>query len=225
MPVAENLKRVLVAVAQAEMNAGRKKDSVKLIAVSKKQSLEKMTEAYAAGQRDFAENYLQEALAKIAEMTFDDIVWHFIGHVQSNKTRLIAENFAWVHGVDSEKIARRLSEQRPATLPPLNICIQVNIDHEANKDGVLPARVEMLALKIAALPNLKLRGLMAIPKPGFTDQPRSAFMRLADLQQTLIGHGLVVDTLSMGMSGDFPAAIAAGSTMVRVGTAIFGSRE
>jgi pyridoxal phosphate enzyme (YggS family) len=199
--------------------------TVQLLAASKSQSIEKIREAYLAGLRDFGENYLQEALTKIEAAHDLAITWHFIGPIQSNKTRKIAENFAWVHSVDSEKIAKRLNDQRPLTLPALNICIEVNISHENAKSGVAINEVRALAEYCLTLPHLKLRGLMAIPAeyPTFAEQ-RQAFHQLAELQRDLIQHGIPLDTLSMGMSQDFEAAIAEGATFVRIGTALFGKR-
>jgi pyridoxal phosphate enzyme (YggS family) len=186
-------------------------------------------EAAEVGQRAFGENYLQEALEKqqAVQALRPDLLleWHFIGPIQSNKTRPVAEHFAWAHAVDREKIARRLSEQRPAYLPPLNVCLQVNVSGEASKSGVSPQDLPALAQTVATLPNLRLRGLMAIPEPAddFESQ-RKPFALLRGLQQDLASVGIVTDTLSMGMSADLAAAIAEGATMVRIGTAIFGKR-
>jgi len=185
-------------------------------------------EAHAAGQRAFGENYLQEALDKIAALKdrAPDIEWHFIGPIQSNKTRPIAENFAWVHSVDRLKIAQRLSEQRPAALAPLNICIQVNVSGEASKSGCAPQDLPALAHAVAALPGLRLRGLMAIPEPASSEaEQRRPLRQLRELAEQLRAEGLALDTLSMGMSADLAAAIAEGATMVRIGTAIFGERH
>ena len=185
--------------------------------------LQAVREAYAAGMQDFGENYLQEALGKQAELTDLPLSWHFIGPIQSNKTRAIAENFAWVHSVDRLKIAQRLSEQRPADLPPLNICIQVNVSGEASKSGCTPADLPALANAISALPRLELRGLMAIPEPTEDRAAQdAAFAALRDLQNSL---NLPLDTLSMGMSHDLESAIAQGATWVRIGTALFGARD
>ncbi|MGB8434825.1 MAG: YggS family pyridoxal phosphate-dependent enzyme, partial [Burkholderiales bacterium] len=181
--------------------------------------------ACAAGQRDFGESYAQEALAKIAALADLDLTWHFIGPVQSNKTRPIAESFAWVHTVDRLKVAERLAAQRPAAMPALQVCIEVNVSGEATKAGVTPDEVRPLATAVSRLPRLKLRGLMAIPAP--TADPvlqRGHFGSLRALRDALNRDGFALDTLSMGMSDDFEAAIASGSTMVRVGTAIFGPR-
>lgn len=193
-----------------------------LLAVSKKHSSAAIHELYQLGQRDFGESYWQEADAKLNALSDLNIVWHFIGPLQSNKTRPIAEHFAWVHSVDREKIARRLSEQRPDHLPDLKICLQVNIDREETKAGVLPEHALALAKQVTALPKLKLAGLMCIPAK--TD-PAEAFQRMAGLQAELKQAGLSADTLSMGMSDDLELAIAEGSTMLRIGTALFGERE
>ncbi len=198
-----------------------------LLAVSKTHPAAAIRDLFTLGQRAFGENYWQEAQEKMAALADLPIEWHYIGPLQSNKTRPIAEHFSWVHGVEREKIARRLSEQRPAHLPPLNICLQVNLDGEASKSGVAPDDVLALALAVRDLPQLHLRGLMCIPAPrdDFTQQ-RATFRRLADLLHTLQGAGINgLDTLSMGMSDDLEAAIAEGSTLVRVGTAIFGERD
>lgn len=201
----------------------RDASSIHLLAVSKTKPAPAVREAYAAGMRDFGENYLQEALGKQAELTDLPLSWHFIGPIQSNKTRAIAENFAWVHSVDRLKIAQRLSEQRPADLPPLNICIQVNVSGEASKSGCTPADLPDLANAISALPRLKLRGLMAIPEPTEDRAAQdAAFAAVRDLQNSL---NLPLDTLSMGMSHDLESAIAQGATWVRIGTALFGARD
>jgi pyridoxal phosphate enzyme (YggS family) len=221
--ITSNWQAVHAAIAAAARAAGRDPAAVDLLAVSKTFPATAVREAYAAGQRAFGENYVQEAVEKMAELADLPIEWHFIGPIQSNKTRSIAEHFAWVHGVDRPKVAARLSEQRPAGLPPLNICLQVNISGEDSKSGVRPGEVEALALAIAGLPNLRLRGLMAIPASGETE--RAPFARMRELQQQLNAHGLRLDTLSMGMSHDFAAAIHEGATLVRVGTAIFGQRN
>lgn len=212
-------------IASACAQAARAPDSVQLVAVSKTFPAAAIAEAAAAGQRHFGENYLQESLPKLQQLSGQGLVWHFIGPVQSNKTRPIAEHFDWVHAVEREKIARRLSEQRPATLPPLNICIEVNVSGEATKSGVAPQEVAALAHAINSLPRLKLRGLMAIPEPTEdADLQRRRFALLRELKEALVREGLALDTLSMGMSADLEAAIAEGATMVRVGTAIFGER-
>ena len=197
-----------------------------LLAVSKTKPAAEIVAVAVAGQRHFGENYLQEALEKIEVLKNLDLDWHFIGPIQSNKTRRIAENFNWVHSVDRLKIAQRLSEQRPDTLPPLNICLEVNISREPSKHGLNIEELSCIIPKVASLPRLSLRGLMAIPAPskGFTAQ-RLPYARLRKLQEELIAQGMQLDTLSMGMSDDLEAAIAEGTTIVRVGTAIFGPRE
>jgi pyridoxal phosphate enzyme (YggS family) len=196
---------------------------VGLLAVSKTKPASDLREAFSAGLRDFGENYLQEALGKQTELSDLPLIWHFIGPIQSNKTRAIAENFAWVHSVDRLKIAQRLSEQRPADLPPLNVCIQVNVSGEASKSGCAPEDLPALAQAIIALPNLRLRGLMAIPEPtDDSDEQNAAFAAVRTLQDQL---NLPLDTLSMGMSHDLEAAIAQGATWVRIGTALFGARN
>jgi pyridoxal phosphate enzyme (YggS family) len=221
----KNLNDIHASIASAANASGRAADSTMLLAVSKKKPASDIRLAYACGQRDFGENYLQEALQKMQELQDLDINWHFIGAIQSNKTRSIAEAFDWVHCVDRLKIAKRLSEQRPATLAPLNICIQVNLDHEASKAGIDLSELNELAMPIAALPGIRLRGLMAIPAPraDYSGQCE-AFARLAEALESLRQQGLDCDTLSMGMTQDMDAAIAQGSTLVRIGTAIFGER-
>jgi pyridoxal phosphate enzyme (YggS family) len=181
--------------------------------------------AHSAGQRVFGESYAQEALEKIAVLQDLDIVWHFIGPLQSNKTKLIAENFAWVHSVEREKIAQRLSDQRPANVAPLNLCLQVNVSGEASKSGATPAEIPALAQAVARLPKIKLRGLMAIPEPTTDNAVQHAqFRLLRELYDQLNAQGYALDTLSMGMSGDLEAAIQEGATLVRIGSAIFGER-
>ena len=221
------LKTVLNRIAQACAAAGRPIDSVTLLAVSKTFAAEAVREAYAAGQRQFGENYVQEALDKIAALADlrAQIEWHLIGPLQSNKTRPVAAAFDWVHSVDRLKIAQRLSEQRPAELPPLQLCLQVNISGEASKSGLLPADVLAVARAVAVLPRLRLRGLMAIPEPaGDEAAQRAPHRALRELLAALNDSGLGLDTLSMGMSADLEAAVAEGATIVRVGTAIFGGR-
>jgi len=223
--IASNLQAVRDAMAAATAEAGRAPDDVNLLAVSKTFAPEAIREAYGGGQTRFAESYLQEALHKIAALHDLQIEWHFIGPIQSNKTRAIAEHFGWVHSVDRLKIAERLSAQRPAHLPPLQICLQVNIGGEDSKSGVPPGAAAQLAKAVALLPRLKLRGLMAIPEPSDdVGAQRRAFAQLRELFEQLNRQYLQLDTLSMGMSHDFAAAIAEGATMVRVGTAIFGDR-
>jgi len=229
--IAENLQAVTNTIAAAAQQAGRAPDSVQLLAVSKTFGADAVLAAMQAGQRTFGENYLQEALDKMAAVAaataMPDQVpeWHFIGPIQSNKTRPIAEHFSWVHTVEREKIAARLSEQRPDGMAPLNICLQVNISGEASKSGVAPADLPALAAAVARLPRLRLRGLMAIPEPVDDEaRQRAAFAQLRELAEQLRGTGLALDTLSMGMSADLRAAIVEGATIVRVGSAIFGAR-
>lgn len=206
--------------------AKRTPESVQLLAVSKTFPVEDIRAAHEAGQTAFGESYAQEALEKIAALAGLGLEWHYIGPLQSNKTRPVAENFAWVHAVDRLKIAERLGSQRPASLPDLNVCLQVNISGEASKSGVAPADTLALARQVAAVPRLRLRGLMAIPEAANDfEAQRQPFRRLRELLDTLNAEGLHCDTLSMGMSGDMEAAIAEGATIVRVGTAIFGARD
>ena len=224
--IPDNILQVSSRIHAATLAANRAENSVRLLAVSKTKPAQDLREAYAAGLRDFGEDYLQEALGKQLELADLPLIWHFIGPIQSNKTRAIAEHFDWVHSVDRLKIAQRLSEQRPADLPPLNICIQVNVSGEASKSGCAPADLPALANAISDLPRLKLRGLMAIPEPGKDmDTQRVPFRQLRRLLEQLRAEGLDLDTLSMGMSADMDAAIAEGATTVRVGTAIFGTRD
>ncbi|MCP1574307.1 pyridoxal phosphate enzyme (YggS family) [Herbaspirillum rubrisubalbicans] len=217
-------------IARATQQAGRASASVQLLAVSKTFGPQAVAEAVQAGQRAFGENYLQEALDKIAAMPAlvpgIALEWHFIGPIQSNKTRPIAEHFAWVHSVDRLKIAQRLSEQRPAELGPLNICLQVNISGEASKSGLSPQELPAVAAQVAQLPHLRLRGLMAIPAPSEDPaQQRAAFAAVRGLYEQLRQSGLPLDTLSMGMSADLEAALAEGASIVRIGSAIFGARH
>jgi pyridoxal phosphate enzyme (YggS family) len=223
--IPNNLQRVHERIAAACAQAQRPVTDVTLLAVSKTFGPEAVREAYDAGQRAFGENYIQEAVEKIALLRELPLQWHCIGPVQSNKTRLVATHFDWVHTIDRLKIAQRLSEQRPPELPPLQVCIQVNIDGGATKAGVAPKEVAALAAEIAQLPRLKLRGLMTIPEPAddFATQ-RALHQRTRAVFDQLKEAGLPLDTLSMGMTTDMEAAIVAGSTMVRVGTAIFGGR-
>ncbi|KZN17676.1 MULTISPECIES: YggS family pyridoxal phosphate-dependent enzyme [Pseudomonas] len=221
--IADNIAQVSSRIRAAALAAGRNEHSIQLLAVSKTKPAEALREAHAAGIRDFGENYLQEALGKQLELADLPLIWHFIGPIQSNKTRAIAEHFDWVHSVDRLKIAQRLSEQRPADLPPLNICIQVNVSGEASKSGCTPADLPALANAICALPRLKLRGLMAIPEPTEDRAAQdAAFAAVQSLQASL---NLPLDTLSMGMSHDLESAIAMGATWVRIGTALFGARD
>ena len=217
--IAENLQAVKARIGRAASTAGRDPAAVVLLAVSKTHPVPRIAQARAAGQLAFGENYVQEAVEKMAALP--DVEWHLIGPLQSNKTRPAAERFAWVQTVHSEKIARRLSEQRPAALAPLNVLVQVNASGEASKSGVAPGAVAPLASAIAGLPRLRLRGLMAIPEPGAPHERYRAIARLFDELKYPFGF----DTLSMGMSDDLEAAILEGATMVRVGTAIFGSRK
>jgi len=224
--IVSNLQAVHHAIEQACQSANRGAAGVKLLAVSKTFPAAVVREAFAAGQYEFGESYVQEALGKMAALRDLDIVWHYIGPVQSNKTRDIAENFAWVHGVDRLKIAQRLSEQRPTHHPSLNICLQVNVSGETSKSGVAPQDVAGLAREVSNLPRLKLRGLMAIPAPAQDEVvQRSAFAQLRQLWQEMGKQGIELDTLSMGMSHDFVAAIKEGATIIRIGTAIFGKRD
>ncbi|WP_180115513.1 YggS family pyridoxal phosphate-dependent enzyme [Acinetobacter sp. YH12140] len=216
--------QVLQQIEQACQLAGRLQQSVELLAVSKTHPAEMLREMYTTGQRSFGENYLQEALEKIEALADLEIEWHFIGHVQRNKTKHLASNFAWVHGVDRLIIAERLSAQRDVSQQPLNICLQVNIDDQDSKDGCAPDEVAELVRQISLLPNLKLRGLMVIPAPNNTQAFFDA-RQLFEQVKAEHAHPEDWDTLSMGMSGDMVDAIAAGSTMVRVGTALFGARD
>ncbi|MBI1890944.1 MAG: YggS family pyridoxal phosphate-dependent enzyme [Burkholderiales bacterium] len=228
--IADNLQAVNKRIADAAHTVSRDPHEVVLLAVSKTFGPDAVIDAARAGQRAFGENYVQEALNKIHALhsTLPDVKleWHFIGPIQSNKTRSIAENFDWVHSVDREKIALRLSEQRPAHLPPLNVCVQVNVSGEASKSGVSAEEAIRIAHAITVMPRLRLRGLMAIPEPTEDVKlQRAAFHALRDLFEKLRVQGLIIDTLSMGMSADLEAAIAEGTTLVRVGTAIFGVRS
>jgi pyridoxal phosphate enzyme (YggS family) len=221
-----NLQNVLAHVTAACRAAGRSDNEVALVAVSKTFGPDEVAAAYAAGQIAFGENYIQEAVQKITQLQHLPLEWHCIGPVQSNKTRLVAQHFDWVHTVDRLKTAQRLSEQRPLHLPPLKVCIQVNVDGGASKSGVLPPDALALALRVAVLPNLRLRGVMSIPEPAPDFATACAvFAKVKAVFDALNAQALALDTLSMGMSADLEAAIHSGSTMVRVGTAIFGGRE
>jgi hypothetical protein len=223
--IADNICAVRAQIEQAAHLAQRPPGSIQLLAVSKTRSADEVRQAFAAGQHAFGENYLQEGLEKIEALQDLPIEWHFIGPIQSNKTRPIAEHFHWVHSVDRTRIARRLSEQRTASLAPLNICLQVNISREPSKAGCLPEEAPALAQEIAGMPHLCLRGLMAIP--AATDdiaRQRQAFAQMRALLQNLQARHPQMDTLSMGMSGDMAVAIAEGASIVRIGTAIFGPR-
>lgn len=224
--IAENLTQVRQQLRKSAENAQRNTADITLLAVSKTRPADDLRIAYQSDQRHFGENYLQESLDKINELSDLAIVWHFIGPLQSNKTKAVAENFAWVHTIDRLKIAQRLSKQRPSDLAPLNICIQVNISEEKSKSGCLPSELTQLAQDISQLPNISLRGLMAIPKA--TDDPAeqlAAFAKMKSLQLELQALHPHLDTLSMGMSGDMDAAVSQGATIVRIGTAIFGKRD
>ena len=221
--IADRLNDVLSQIRQAETAYHRKPGSVLLLAVSKTKPAADIAAAYQAGQRHFGESYSQEALKKQQALGAYDITWHFIGPVQSNKTKALAAHFAWVHSVDSLKIAQRLSEQRPGLLPPLNICLQVNVSGEQSKSGITLSELPQLCEQVAALPNIKLRGVMAIPMP--VEDFELQRLPYKTLYQTVAKLGAIkLDTLSFGMSGDLNAAIAEGSTIVRVGTALFGTR-
>ena len=223
--IAANLQDVRARIRAASDAAGRAPDEVELLAVSKTWPAEALREAAAAGQRVFAESYLQEALPKLEALAGLELCWHFIGPLQSNKTRPVAAHFDWVHSIDRLKLAERLSAQRDPALPPLNVCVQVNVSGEESKSGVTPCDVPALAHAVAALPRLRLRGLMTIPEPSEDEALlRARFASLRELLERLRSEGLVLDTLSMGMSQDLELAIAEGATQVRVGTAIFGSR-
>ncbi len=230
MSISAQLARVRASIAEAAHSSGRDPASVCLLAVSKTFGPEAVIEAADAGQREFGENYVQEAIDKIASVNAArpdlSLIWHFIGPLQSNKTRVVAEQIDWVHSVDRVKIAQRLSDQRPPHLPPLNICLQVNVSGEDSKSGVAPEALLALASEVAGLPRLRLRGLMAIPEPAEDPEAqRRPFALLRTLQQQLHAAGIPTDTLSMGMSADMTAAIAEGATVVRIGTAIFGKRD
>ncbi len=222
----QRLDRLRTALRDAEREFGRPAGSVRLVAVGKTQPVARLRAVLACGQRALGENYAQEFHDKVAAIGRDGAEWHFIGPLQSNKTRLVASDAHWVHAIDRVKIARRLAEQRDPALPPLQVCLQVNLDAEPGKAGVAPDELPALAEAVAGLPRLRLRGLMCIPAPrrDFDDQRRS-FARLRRLQEALQGQGHALDTLSMGMSGDFRAAIAEGATLVRIGTALFGPRR
>jgi pyridoxal phosphate enzyme (YggS family) len=223
--ISEQLKAVHVRIAAACLASGRSSADVSLLAVSKTFPAQAVSAAHAGGQRAFGENYIQEAVDKMALLHHLPVQWHCIGPIQSNKTRLVAEHFDWVHTVDRLKIAQRLSDQRPPHLAPLQVCLQVNVDGGANKSGATPEEVLALAQAVALLPGLSLRGLMCIPEPvADFDTARAVFGRAKALLEQCRDQGLRMDTLSMGMSADLEAAIAAGSTMVRVGSAIFGAR-
>jgi pyridoxal phosphate enzyme (YggS family) len=221
----ERIAAVQERVARAAAGAGRSAHSVTLLAVGKAQPLESLAAAAACGLEHFGESYLQEALAKMTALRDRELTWHFVGRVQANKTRPIAEAFAWVHALDRLRIAERLAAQRPFHAPPLNVCLQVNLADEHGKGGVTPAELPALAAAVARLPRLSLRGLMCVPpEESEPARQRAWFARLRELLERLNATGARLDTLSMGMSGDFEAAIAEGSTIVRLGTALFGPR-
>ncbi len=223
--IKDNLQKIHRQIDETCDACGRSTADVMLLAVSKTKPVEAIEAAWSAGQTNFGENYLQEAIAKIDKLRTMPLHWHYIGRIQSNKTRPIAENFDWVHTVASVKHAQRLNDQRPVHLPELNICIQVNISNDPDKSGVMADDALPLAQQISQLPRLKLRGLMTIPEAtSDMDRQRQFFRQLADLQAKINANGFSLDTLSMGMSGDMKIAIEEGSTMVRIGTAIFGKR-
>lgn len=224
--ISANLQAVKTRIHEAARAAGRNPDDIILIAVGKTWPAASLRQAAASGQRDFGENYVQEALAKQAELADLQLVWHFIGPLQSNKTRAVAEHFDWVHGLERLKIAQRLSDARPAARGPLEVCIQVNLSGEAAKSGVAPEAAAGLAREVLRLPRLRLRGLMAIPEPTQdVGAQRARFAQLRRLAEAMRAQGIALDTLSMGMSHDLEAAVAEGATMLRVGTAIFGERH
>jgi pyridoxal phosphate enzyme (YggS family) len=224
--IAANLQAVRARIARAAHAAHRHPGDILLLAVSKTFPPGRIADAYAAGQTAFGENHAQEAVEKITVLAALPLEWHFIGPIQGNKTRLIAQHFAWAHGVERERIAERLNAARAKDAPPLNVCIEVNVSGEATKSGVAPGNEAKLAEAIARLPRLRLRGLMAIPEPT-TDVAlqRRRFALLRELKEGLVARGHALDTLSMGMSDDFEAAILEGATIVRIGTAIFGARQ
>lgn len=224
--IADNLQAVQARISKAAAAVGRSPESIRLLAVSKTWPLSCVVDAADAGQRAFGENYVQEGIDKIASISGRNLEWHFIGPLQSNKTKPVAEHFDWVHSIERLKIAERLSAQRPAYLPPLQVCVQVNVSGEASKSGCSPDEALALCRSVAALPGLQLRGLMAIPEP--VDDPQAQhrpFRQLRQLCEQIRAAGLPLDTLSMGMSHDLEAAVAEGATIVRIGTAIFGERN
>jgi pyridoxal phosphate enzyme (YggS family) len=224
--LASALQSVRARIDRAACAAGRDGSEIRLLAVTKTWPAHRVREAWQAGQRAFGENYAQEGVQKIGQLSDLMIEWHFIGPVQSNKTRALAENFAWVHSVDREKIAERLSAARPPDLPPLDVCLQVNLSDEPTKGGVAPASACALAQAVSSLPRLRLRGLMAIPRPERDQAAQQKWFRmLRELKDHIAAEGIALDTLSMGMSDDLEAAVLEGATIVRVGTAIFGARR
>jgi pyridoxal phosphate enzyme (YggS family) len=221
----QGIENLRLRLQKACEKAGREPSEVRLLAVGKKHPASSIKSLYEQGQRAFGENQLQEALEKQQKLADLDIEWHYIGHIQSNKTAAIAANFQWVQSVDRDKILDRLSQQRPADLEPLNICLQVNIDREAQKSGLLPEQIGEFAQQTQNLPGIRLRGLMAIPRAGVhPDETKDSFRRVKSLYDELCEQGFNLDTLSMGMSGDLEIAVAQGSTMVRIGTDLFGQR-
>lgn len=224
--IAQSLEEIRNRVTVLERRYGRTPGAVRVLAVSKTKPPEAVRAAAEIGQREFGENHVQDALTKLDALADMDLVWHFIGPIQSNKTRVIAARFHWVHSIDRAKIARRLNEQRPDDLPPLEVCIQVNLSGETSKSGVEPQQVKELAEVLSELPRLRLRGLMTLPRPcDELEDQRRPFAALRGILETLNARGLALDTLSMGMTNDMEAAIAEGATIIRIGTAIFGPRE
>jgi len=223
--IGNRLQDILIRIHSLE-SSSQYKQKVGLLAVSKAQPSQAVREAYIAGQLMFGENYLQEALEKQAELSDLVIEWHFIGPIQSNKTQLIAKNFAWVHSLDRIKIAQRLNDARPENLPPLQVCIQVNTSNEDTKSGITSNELEELAAAIVEMPRLKLRGLMSIPEPSADyNKQRNQFKQVRECYDALLAKGFALDTLSIGMSDDYPAAIEEGSTIVRIGSSLFGARS
>ena len=223
--ISEGLQAITTRISAAATAAGRALEDIQLVAVSKTFPPEDIRAAFACGQRAFGESYVQEALEKINDLNDLPLEWHFIGPIQSNKTRAIAETFQWVHSVDRLRVAQRLSDARPALLPPLQVCLQVNISGEASKSGVAPAEVALLAEQVSHLSNVRLRGLMTVPRPTDDQEAqRAAFRSMRELLDSLRARGIALDTLSMGMSDDLEAAIQEGATIIRVGRAIFGER-
>ncbi len=224
--IAQSLEKVRNRVTVLERRYERTPGDVRVLAVSKTKPPEAVRAAAEAGQREFGENHVQDALTKLDALQRQDLIWHFIGPLQSNKTRVVAARFHWVHSIDRAKIARRLNEQRPGDLPPLEVCIQVNVSGEISKSGVEPHEVDELVEAVSELPRLRLRGLMTLPRPCHSlDEQRRPFAALRAIQEALIAGGLALDTLSMGMTDDMEAAIAEGATIIRIGTAIFGPRS
>jgi pyridoxal phosphate enzyme (YggS family) len=223
--ISTRLEQVNQRINDAAKKSGRPSSGIMLLAVSKTRPAEDILEALACGHRHFGESYLQEALDKIGELRESGAVWHFIGRIQSNKTRPIAENFDWVHSIDKEKVARRLNDQRPDHLPPLNVCLQVMIDQEESKAGLTPQETRELVARFDEFPRLRLRGLMTIPAPAESEAMRLPFQRLRELRDRMATADRPLETLSMGMSDDLEAAIMEGATIVRIGTAIFGPRN